>query len=48
MIEMAIPGERKRGKPKRRWMNLMREDMEMVGAREEEKVDRFLWRKLLR
>ena len=48
MIEMAIPGKRKRGRPERRWMDLVREDVKMVGAREGDEVDRTLWRRLLR
>ena len=34
MMEMAVPGRRKRGRPKRRWMDLVRKDREKVGARE--------------
>ena len=26
MMEMAVPGRRKRGRPRRRWMDLVRED----------------------
>ena len=37
MMEMEVPGIRKRGRPKRRWMDLMREDMERVGAGKEKK-----------
>ena len=48
MIEMAIPGERKRRMPKGRWIDLVREVMEMVGAREGHEVDRVLWRRLSR
>ena len=48
MIKMAIPGKRRRGRPKRRWMDLVREDLEMVGAREGDKVDRVLWTRLSR
>ena len=48
MIEMAMPGKRKREWPKRRWIDLAREDMEMVGAREEGEVDRALLRRLSR
>ena len=48
MIEMAIPGKRKRGRPKRRWLDIVRKDMEMVGAREGDEVDRVLWRRLSR
>ena len=40
MMEMAVPGRRKRGRPRRRWMDLVREDMERVGAREGDEVDR--------
>ena len=48
MIEMAIPGKR-RGRPKERWIDLMRVDtVEMVGAREGDEVDRALWRRLSR
>ena len=43
MTEMAVPGRRKRGRPKRRWMDLVREDMERVGAREGDEVDRVKW-----
>ena len=39
MKEMAVPGRRKREKPRRRWMDLVREDMERVGAREGDEVD---------
>ena len=35
MLEMAVPGIRKRGRPKRRWTDLVREDMEKVGAKKE-------------
>ena len=39
IMEMAVPDIRKRGRPKRRWMDLVREDMERVGARERDEVD---------
>ena len=48
VMEMAIPGKRKRGRPKRRWMDLVRKDMEMVGVKEGDEVDRVLCRKLSR
>ena len=47
-MEMAVPGRRKRGRPRRRWIDLVREDMERVGAREGDKVDRVKWRILSR
>ena len=48
IMEMAVPGRRKRERLRRRWMNLVREDMERVGAREGDKVDRVKWRILSR
>ena len=48
MMEMAVPGRRKRGRPRRRWIDLVREDMERVRAREGDKVDRVKWRILSR
>ena len=38
MIEMAVPGRRKRGRPRRRWMDLVRKDLERVGAKEGDEV----------
>ena len=43
---MAVPGRRKRGRPRRKLMDLVREDMEKVGAREGDEVDRVKWRLL--
>ena len=48
MMEMAVAGRRKKGRPKRRWMDLVREDMERVGAREGDEVDQVKWRLLSR
>ena len=48
MMDMAVPGRRKRGRPRRRWMDLLGEDMERVGAREVDEVDRVKWRILSR
>ena len=39
MVDMAIPRKRERGRPKRRWMDLVRERMEMVRAREGDEAD---------
>ena len=33
-----------RRRPRRRWMDLVREDMERVGAKEGDKVDRVKWK----
>ena len=48
MMEIAVPGRRKRGRQRRRWMNLGREDMERVGAKDGDEVDRDKWRILSR
>ena len=48
IMEMAVPGRRKRGRPKRRWMDLAREDMERIAAKEGDEVDREKWKILLR
>ena len=44
MMEMAVPGRRKRGRPRRRWIDLTREDMERDGAKEGDEVDREKWK----
>ena len=48
MMEMTVPGRRKTERPRRRWINLVREDMERFGAREGDEVDRVKWRLLSR
>ena len=45
---MAVPVRRKRGRPKRKWMDMAREDMKRVGAREGGEVDQVKWRILSR
>ena len=47
MMEMAVP-EKKTERPRRRWMDLLREDMEKVGARKGDEIDRIKWRILSR
>ena len=34
MMEMELPGKRRRGKPKRRFLDVVKEDMGEVGAKE--------------
>ena len=48
MMEMLVPGKKKRGRPRRRWMDLAREDMEKVGAKEGDEFDREKWKMLSR
>ena len=46
-LEMEVPGRRKRGRP-RKWLDVVREDMESVGVVEEDVVNRGVWRKKMR
>ena len=36
MLEMELPGRRRRGRPKRRFMDAVKEDMQVVGVRVED------------
>ena len=47
-MEMAVSGRRKRGRPRRRWMGLAREDLKSVGTKEGDEIDRVKWRILSR
>ena len=48
MIKMELPGKRKRGRPKRRFLDVVKEDMEEVGAKETDIEDRKMWRMMIR
>ena len=48
MMEMVVPGRRKRRRPRKRWIDLVRENLEKVGAREGDEIDRVKCRILLR
>ena len=48
MMKMAVPGRRKKGRPRRRWMDLVREYIKRVGAKEGDKVDKDQWKILPR
>ena len=48
MMEVTVPGRRKRGRPRKRWMDLAREDMESVGAKEGDEIYLVKWRILSR
>ena len=47
IMEMELPGKRKRGRPKRRFLDVVTKDMEEVGAKETDVEDRTIWRKLI-
>ena len=48
MMEMELSGKRKRGRPKRRFLDLVKEDMEEVDAKETDIEDRKMWRMMIR
>ena len=43
-IKMELPGKRRRGRPKRRFVDVVKEDMGEVGAKETDIEDRKAWR----
>ena len=47
MIEMELPGKRRRGRPKRRFLDVVKEDMGEVGAKETDVEDRKMWRMMI-
>ena len=48
MLKMELPGKRKRGRPKRRFMDVVKEDMAEVKVKEEDADDRSNWRLKIR
>ena len=44
MLRMELPGKRKRGRPKRRFMDIVKEDMAEIEVTEEDTGDRNHWR----
>ena len=44
-LEMMPPGRRKRGRPKLRWMDCVRDDMKIIGVTENETRNRENWRR---
>ena len=48
MLEMDIPGRRRRGRPKRRWMECITADMEEKDLTVEDVEDRGHWKRLSR
>ena len=43
----AIPGKRKRGRPKTRWKDVCKRDMQTVGLRERDEGDRAYWKETI-
>ena len=44
MLRMELPGKRKRGRPKRRFMEVVKEDIAEVEVTEEDTEDRTNWK----
>ena len=47
MLSLDPPSTRRRGRPKQRWMDTIRNDMKAVGAREEDAENRNTWKMLI-
>ena len=48
VLEMELPGKRKVGRPKRRFMDAVKEGMKEDGANEGDVNDRSIWRRKIR
>ncbi|KAJ8375265.1 hypothetical protein SKAU_G00058450 [Synaphobranchus kaupii] len=48
MLDMELPGKRRRGRPKRRFMDTVKEDMQAVGVTEDEAQDKNRWKQMIR
>ena len=48
MMKMELPGKRRRGRPKRRFLDVVKEEMGEVGGKETDVEDRKMWRKMIR
>ena len=48
ILKMNLSGKRKRGRPKRRFVDVVKEDIGEAGAREMDVENRTIWRKMIR
>ena len=48
MMEMELSGKRRRGRPKKRYVDVVKEDMGEVGEKETNVEDRKVWRMMIR
>ena len=48
MMEIELPGKRGRGRPKIRFLDVVKEDMKEVGVKEMGIEDRKMWRMMIR
>ena len=47
VMDMDFPGTRRRGRPKRSYMDTVKEDMRAVGAEEEDVYNRGKWKRMI-
>ena len=47
MLDVDIPGKRRRGRPSLRWKDACKRDMTQAGLKEENATNRAIWRKKL-
>ena len=47
MMQMELPEKRKRGRPKRRFVDVMKEDIGEAGARKTDVENRTVWRNMI-
>ena len=48
MMRLELTDRRPRGRPERRFMNVLKENMKLVGVGEEDVEDRVRWRWMIR
>ena len=48
ILRMELPAKRKQGRPKRRFVDVVKEDMAEVEVTEEDTEDRINWRRQIR
>ena len=48
MLCLELPGKRRRGRPKTRFIDVVREDMQVVGVSDRDAVSRRNWRLWIR
>ena len=44
VLNMELDGRRRRGRPKRRWMDVVKSDMKLAELDEEDALDREIWK----
>ena len=48
MLSLELPGKRRRGRPQTRFMDVVREDMRVVGVSDKDMASRRNWRLRIR